>query len=127
MEEAALRRLDMDQREGAFCPFPGCDRGSASQMDPRPFGYPDLAIKEVNKDTVTIKKIGILPVPVHVRITYKDGSHEEIYKTAEVWKNGNEFFEIKTNSNLEIDRIILSNKVEIPDINRTDNIYIANN
>jgi hypothetical protein len=91
------------------------------------FGYPDLAIDNVAKDIITIKKIGILPVPVHAKITYKDGSYEEIYRTAEVWKNGNKFIELKVNLNKEINKIVLSDKIEIPDVNRWDNIYISDN
>ena len=44
-----------------------------------------------------------------------------------LWKNGNELFELSVNMNKEIDNIILSDRIEIPDINRTNNIYIAEN
>ena len=81
----------------------------------------------LNKGSARIKKLGILPIPIHVKITYKDGSHEEIYKTAEVWKNRQDLFELNVNMNKEIDNIVLSDKIEIPDINRTNNVYIAEN
>ncbi|MBN1330724.1 MAG: hypothetical protein JXA54_14730 [Candidatus Heimdallarchaeota archaeon] len=91
------------------------------------FGYPDLALDKVNKGIIRIRKIGILPIPVHVKITYEDDSYEEIYKTAEVWKDGNDFLEMSFNMNKKIKKIVLNDKIEIPDVDRTNNIYIAEN
>jgi len=91
------------------------------------FGYPDLAIEKVERDVITIKKIGVIPVPVHLKITYEDDSYEELYKTAEVWKNGNEFYELSVNKKKKIQKIVLSDKIEIPDVNRTNNFYTDDN
>ena len=91
------------------------------------FGYPDLAIEKVEGDVITIKKIGVIPVPVHVKVTYEDDSYEELYETAEAWKNGNDFFKLRINNNKKIRKIVLSDKIEIPDVNRTDNIYTDDN
>jgi hypothetical protein len=91
------------------------------------FGYPDLSIDDVTHNVIKIQKTGILPVPVHVKITYKDGSYEEIYKTAEVWQNGDEFVELKVDLNKKINRIVLNDKIEIPDVNRNDNVYPFDN
>jgi hypothetical protein len=91
------------------------------------FGYPDLAIEKVTDNQVTVKKVGNLPVPVYLRITYIDNTKEEIYKTAKVWKNGEEILEFKTTENKQIKMIKLSDRYKIPDVNRSNNIYIAEN
>ncbi len=59
------------------------------------FGYPDLSIKEINDDEITIDKIGKLPVPIDLKLTYKDGKEIEIHKTAEIWSSGNSNYKIK--------------------------------
>ncbi len=69
----------------------------------------------------------ILPVPVHLKIDYKDGSHKEIYRSAEVWQNGNELVKLKADLTKNITKIVLSDKIEIPDVNRNDNVYPIDN
>ena len=46
-------------------------------------------------------------------------------KTAEVWENGDDIIELSINPDKQIKKILLSNKFEIPDVNRSNNIYIA--
>lgn len=89
------------------------------------FAYPDLAIEELTNNEVTIKNIGGLPVPVYLRITYKDDSIEEIYKTAKAWKSGKKVIKITSSNNKQIKKLELSDKYFIPDVNRSNNIYIV--
>ncbi len=91
------------------------------------FSFPDLAIKEVTDNKIIIEKIGNLPVPVSLQITYSNDIKEEVYRTAEIWKNGDSIFELSTDPDKQIKKIILSNRFEIPDINRSDNVYTTEN
>jgi hypothetical protein len=87
-------------------------------------GYPDLAIGEVQKTTegydIEIKKNGILPVPVDLRIEYVDSGVERIYKTAEIWKEMNNSTRIKLDTKKKVKRVTLGNEF-IPDINIKNN------
>lgn len=89
-------------------------------------GYPDLGIKDVfeQKDGyhVIIERIGSIPVPVKITITYIDDSSETIYRTAKVWQNKNRGLTIKTGSDKEIKSIELGDS-QIPDVNSDNNIF----
>ena len=39
----------------------------------------DYAVKEVSGKTITLQRIGQMPMPVDVRVTYTDGTHEDFY------------------------------------------------
>jgi aminopeptidase N len=56
------------------------------------FGVVDLAIAEVSheegKYRIVIERKGRYPAPIHLRLTFLDGSTESLFRTAAVWKNG---------------------------------------
>ena len=74
-------------------------------------GYADLALDKVftyeDSYEVFIKKVGALPVPIKLNITYTDGTTSKMYKTAEVWKNGNNEYTVKLNREKDIKYITL--------------------
>lgn len=39
----------------------------------------DYAIKQVEGKTITLERIGIMPIPIDLRVTYTDGSTEDFY------------------------------------------------
>ncbi|SEP87601.1 hypothetical protein SAMN05421824_0564 [Hyunsoonleella jejuensis] len=39
----------------------------------------DYAVKSVEDKTITLERIGLMPMPIDVRVTYKDGSSEDFY------------------------------------------------
>ncbi len=88
-------------------------------------GYPDLAIEKVygekNPDVI-IKKIGSYPVPIDLKITYKDGSEEIIHKPASVWKYGESTHQLKINSGKEFKKIELISVLG-PDVNQKNNMF----
>ncbi|HGY56869.1 MAG TPA: M1 family peptidase [Caldithrix abyssi] len=90
-------------------------------------GYPDLAIKDVFEEEgnlqVLIQRIGNLPVPVNLVITYEDDSSRTLYKTARVWQNGDKGITIKLKNGKAIRRIELGSK-HIPDVDKTNNTYV---
>jgi len=51
------------------------------------FGYPDLALTESKKGLV-VKKIGILPIPIILEVTMKNGETDIIKESAAVWADG---------------------------------------
>jgi hypothetical protein len=77
-------------------------------------GYADLAVDKVftyeNSYELYIKKPGKLPVPVMVNITYTDGTTSHVYKTAEVWKNGNTEYVMTLDRNKDIKKITLGDE-----------------
>lgn len=87
------------------------------------FGVPDLSISAAmvseGKMDIKIRNKGGMPVPVAVTITYDDGTTDTHYKTAEVWKDTNEYrFTVETKG--KVKSIVLGNKY-IPDVFQEDN------
>jgi len=84
------------------------------------FGVADLAIESVKNGKLTIKKVGNKPVPVFVRIEYKDTDSKLITKSAGVWTKGKSI-EIEV-PNYENVKTILVNK-SIIDATPADNFH----
>ncbi len=83
--------------------------------------YADLGIKKVTLDNkIVIQNWGGLPLPVKVACFYTDGTRDNIYRTAIVWKPGEDAVIIKTNPDKKIDHIVLGDD-KIPDINNKNN------
>lgn len=90
------------------------------------FGYPDLGIKDVYADgdelTVTVEKIGNMPIPIHIIVTFEDNERLVKKVDAGVWKGG------KTEAVVEINTAKLARKIELdsltlPDKNPQNNFY----
>jgi hypothetical protein len=81
------------------------------------YGYVDLAVKKVSQHEdryrIVIEKKGRYPAPIHMKISYADGSSEIIHKKASVWKDGNRTYTIKKTAAKTI------KSVELP-----ENIYL---
>jgi len=93
-------------------------------------GYPDLAIGEIKQNnhtsTVQINRLGNVPIPISLRVFYKDGAEQIIEKKADVWKDGKISIQIELDKGKSLKRIELGNKY-IPDINRRNNLFIFEN
>jgi hypothetical protein len=72
------------------------------------YGYVDLAMKRVSRYDdgyrFVIERKGRYPSPIHVKISYEDGSSEIIHKKASVWKEGKRIYTI----NKTVSRVIKS-------------------
>jgi len=91
------------------------------------FGYVDLAVKKVSRHEgqylIVIEKKGRYPAPIHMKISYTDGSSEIIHKTASVWKNGNKTYTIKKTTTKMIKSVELPEKIYL-DADITNNQLI---
>ena len=91
------------------------------------FGYVDLAVKKVSQHEgqylIVIEKIGKYPAPIHMKISYADGSSEIIHKKASVWKNGNRTYTIKKTTAKIIKSVELPEKIYL-DADTTNNQLI---
>lgn len=89
------------------------------------YGYPDLRIKHVQlsdkKYTITIEKVGIIPVPIDLNIYYTDGTTQKIYKTANIWQDRDEI-DFQFDSDKKINEVKLGND-NIPDAYQINNHY----
>ncbi len=90
-------------------------------------GYPDLSIAKTeernNVYEITVKKIGDLPVPLNIIITFKDQTTQNIHHSAKVWQEkDNMILTVKTTKGIE--KIQLGNDY-IPDTNPRDNILFT--
>jgi aminopeptidase N len=91
-------------------------------------GYPDLAIDNVTvnerKAELKIKKVGNIPVPINLTVSYENQADEKFYFTAEVWKDDIDIFVME----LELSGILKEIKlgdINIPDSNRENNLYLV--
>lgn len=86
-------------------------------------GSADLAIKSLTPEhVILIQKVGIMPVPVELNITFEDGSATTISRNARVWAGGEEMIAVPVMENKKIKTISLGNEL-IPDTNPTDNSW----
>ena len=93
------------------------------------FGYPDLALTDVNQTdngtVVNIEKKGNLPVPVQLEVTFGNGESNKYEKPLDVWKDGRNSIQIRIKNSESIKSIRLGSD-QIPDTNRKDNKIIVN-
>jgi hypothetical protein len=89
-------------------------------------GFPDLAIKSAkikgNDIDVVVEKIGTVPVPANLIVTYPDGSTEVFKKSASVWRSGNK--EVKIN--FKVKKAIKKIEIDewtVPDADEKNNVY----
>ncbi len=88
------------------------------------YGYPDLAIKDVFSDqkesTILIDRLGKLPVPVEVTVTFADSTQKHLSRNIDVWRTGLKGISLKVPANKKIISVELGN-AHIPDADRTNN------
>ena len=88
------------------------------------FGCADLAIGAVSRDgdtyAIEIKRVGSQPVPVHLTVTYTDGSSEEVHGTAAIWRDGGTTHTVELTTANEIREIQLGDP-NIPDADKSNN------
>jgi len=91
-------------------------------------GYPDLKIDDVSvndkKVKIKIKKVGIVPTPVKVALTYEDDYKETFYYTTEVWMDGKDSITIEVELKGILKEITLGD-ISIPDSNRDNNLFVV--
>lgn len=88
---------------------------------------PDLAIKSVVRKgrnyTITIQKIGVGMVPIHLTIFFKDGTQQSYNNNISCWSKGNDAYTIKLHTNVSIQKISLGNDFDV-DIDKSNNLWI---
>jgi len=91
-------------------------------------GYPDLAIDRVisgeHKAEVTIRKVGNIPTPIKLKVSYENETSEEYYFPVDIWKDGNEICEIEVELSNILKEVQLGN-LKIPDSNRENNLFLV--
>lgn len=89
-------------------------------------GFPDIAIKNVktvNEEIdVDLEKVGSVPVPAEIKITYKDGSTESVRKNAGIWSGGNSEYTVKVKSKKPVEKVELNTEY-IPDSDASNNSF----
>lgn len=94
------------------------------------FGYPDLAISNVegkgNETLITIERKGDFPVPVHLEVRFVNGETKVYNESMAVWKDGRKKFVLTIREQQSIKSIHVGSE-RIPDINPENNNYIINN
>ena len=85
----------------------------------------DLGIKKVtNENKIIVENYGGLPLPISLKVSYSDGSIEQIYENTSIWSTGDAAVIINANAEKEIMEIELGENT-IPDINHLNNVFKA--
>lgn len=89
-------------------------------------GYPDLGIKEVKvekgKLKIIVERIGILPVPITLKVTLADGTEIHQHETAAQWSDGGNFLLFQTAVSSPPETVVLGDEFT-PDVNRANNVW----
>ncbi len=89
-------------------------------------GFPDLAVKNVKvksgKAIVTVEKVGNVPVPIDLIVTYADSTTENVSKNITVWKTGAKEVKVDFKPKKEITKVELNTKT-VPDANEKNNVF----
>ncbi len=88
-------------------------------------GYPDLALAGVtkgkkNKTKITVNKLGTVPTSLAIKITFADGTTEEIRETARIWQSAN-VYSVEKEFGKVLTKVSLTDNL-IPDINPKNNV-----
>jgi hypothetical protein len=92
------------------------------------WGYPDLGIQDVTRaagadmDVILVEKNGTIPVPIHLEITYSDGSTQTVHQTAAVWREGARAVSIECEKGKTVSKVNLGDR-NIPDTDRKNNAW----
>jgi hypothetical protein len=90
-------------------------------------GYPDLAIEKAGKKgdkyRIVVKSEGSKPVPVHLIVTYKDGSVQKLHRDVSVWKDSDRVT-VTFKPRGEVTKVTLGNTYDA-DIDHSDNTFIS--
>lgn len=86
------------------------------------FGYPDVEIVGVDEKNIVIRKVGHLPIPVIIEITYDDDSTETIEESALIWSENNEKVKIAFDAEKTPSKVTLENRF-FPDKYQDNNIW----
>lgn len=93
------------------------------------YGYVDLAVKDItitdDNAIISILKKGRYPAPVHLQVTFTDGSKKQIKKTAAVWKDGKTLYRVTVPVSSAVTQVELINR-GIPDADLSNNKLIVN-
>jgi hypothetical protein len=75
-------------------------------------------------EVVMIEQKGNLPVPVHLEITFTDGTKTTIHRNASVWKDGQSNIRVACPAGKKVKNVELGERT-IPDVNPADNKWGA--
>ncbi len=95
------------------------------------WGYPDLGVRSVvsdanaERDLIVIERVGILPIPIHLKITYTDKTSETVHLRADIWKNGDRLYTLPAATGKAVAHLELGNRL-IPDTDRSNNSWKRN-
>jgi len=92
-------------------------------------GFPDLAVQNVKVKgksvEITVEKIGNVPVPVDLIVSYADGSKENIHRSTTVWRTGNKELVINLETEKKIEKVSIDTFL-VPDVNPKNNVFVVN-
>jgi aminopeptidase N len=91
-------------------------------------GYPDLELDKVididDGYKFVVRKIGIIPIPIRLKIYFYDNTEDELYFSAAIWEDGIEEYIIEFKTDKNIIEVNLGGE-DIPDSNPDNNKIIA--
>ena len=91
-------------------------------------GFPDLKLDRITQVEggyeFALKKIGIIPIPIRLKIYFDDNTEEGLYFSTSVWKDGIDEYVVNFKTDKNIIEVNLGGE-DIPDSNPDNNKIIA--
>jgi len=72
--------------------------------------------------TIIVRRVGSMPIPVHMKITLQGGETKDIVKTADMWKDGGEELRFRVDHDTPITSVRIGARW-VPDANPSDNTW----
>jgi hypothetical protein len=90
-------------------------------------GFPDLKLDNISLEEGQVKLIvqnnGVIPIPVHIELSFEDGSSEIIYENVGIWKDGKNKIELIHKTERILKEAVLGSE-KIPDVNPENNLIV---
>ncbi len=84
-------------------------------------GYADQGLAKVTQSNqIVVANVGGLPMPVHLKVEYTDGSVENITKPVSIWEDDTQRVIIQADQSKKIKDVVLGDN-KIPDVNESNN------
>ena len=84
-------------------------------------GYADQALVKVTQSNqIIVSNVGGLPMPVHLKVEFTDGSTQNIVEPVSIWENNMKRVMIQVDKNKEIKNITLGDN-KTPDVDKSNN------
>ena len=91
------------------------------------FGYPDLAIKNVENSSgkykIDIERVGNFPMPINIKLTFDDSTSETLHESVAAWKSGDRIYSTTVLTSKKLLKVKVGSEI-LPDADLSNNVFV---